>query len=202
MAIEPGPQFYKHIGSYDGVYPVHQQMAVSAEGAPGEAIIGRMERRLDQHFGEPEDRDYSGGKNFGQGTLFSSHPAMPWTVSDLYSHPRMSVGYLPHVLGAMTAHSLRTSGKLPAASDDLSVHSERLVNRLAEKGFTKPVDEAKVYRNSINKERGAEDALYGARLMEKNGEKMSPKETSEARAIGRDALRSKRSKKPEQGELF
>lgn len=106
-------------------------------------------RAIDRHYvpTAPWARDEMFDDD-GQGRLFGSLPAEPWTVKELYVRPGHE-HVVPTLLGLAALHSLRTSGAAPKPSNNLSVHSERMVRHLADRGLVQMPD--RIARNRIDK---------------------------------------------------
>jgi len=73
----------------------------------------------------------------------------PGVVMMLYS-TKESRTYVPHVLGALGLHSLRTYGEMPEGSHNLSPHSFGIQQRLANLLGQLPADSAVNHENWFN----------------------------------------------------
>ena len=105
------------------------------------AAIIEMARDIEAHNVYHPDVELENSHQ--QGLLFDSVPATPWEVHALFAHEDMG-HHVPALLGLAAAHSQRTSGTVPAATDDLSVHSKKVVDHLVK---------AKLLKNPIKKSR-------------------------------------------------
>lgn len=137
--VTPGPQFVRRASrSHDG------EMEYQSIGVPGVAAV-ELSRTKDRHYKAPSDRV----DETGQGVLVNSYPGKPWTVTNLAAHEE-GRHHVPALLGLAAEFSLRTEGRFPAVSPDLSEHSERLVRKLADRGV---VEMPHVSVNAITKSR-------------------------------------------------
>ena len=152
-----------------------------------------MIRDLDHHYAlqnpDINEGDYDSVDGHKQGVLISSEQATPWKIDTLYS-TKGSHSAVAQLLGMAGEQSLRTTGRLPKASRDLSVHSSRLVRGLADRGIIDaPSNEL---RNSIDWEDGAASALSAVRYVEKDhnaGRESVTEVPSEEAAQGGQMLR-------------
>jgi hypothetical protein len=120
-----------------------------------------MTRHADRYYGEHDQRDatydydYNSPHGQQQGTLFNAEEASPWKVNEMYASKEGA--HMAPTLAAMAAeHSLKTSGKMPKASNDLSRYSTRLVHKLSDLGvIDAPKNE---HRNNIDFAGGARNA--------------------------------------------
>ena len=81
---------------------------------------------LDRH------RTQTGEGDHGQGALFDVYHRKPY-VSYLASHPEYR-GHVGTLLGVAALETKQRFGELPVPDSDLSVHSSRIVHRLAQSG--------------------------------------------------------------------
>ena len=118
-----------------------------------------MSRELDSHWAhaDADARDDYEVREDGhhQGVLMNSRKATPWKINEMYVS-KEGTHIVPTLLGMAGEHSLRTTSRLPEASNDLSQHSSRMVHRLADKGVIEaPKNE---HRNSIDFDEGHSSA--------------------------------------------
>jgi hypothetical protein len=155
-----------------------------------------MSRRLDRHYAieDPDAHtDYERVDGHQQGVLLDSEPATPWKIETLYSS-KGSHSAVAQLLGMAGEHSLRTSGRLPKASNDLSVHSSRLVHGLSDKGIIEaPAGEM---RNSLDFDDGRSNANSDVAHMEREVDRgiertqvVSPEEAARGGRMLRQVLR-------------
>lgn len=128
-----------------------------------------MMRNRDRHYpiASPDlnDGNYENVDGQLQGVLMDSDRATDWKIDTLYS-TKGSHAAVAQLLGMAGEHALRTTGRLPKASRDLSVHSTRLVKGLADRGIIDaPTNEL---RNNIDWEYGATSARSAVRYAERD----------------------------------
>jgi hypothetical protein len=132
---------------------------VAWRGKGSEVASASMIRRRDRHQVADPDASYNyDTDNHGnqQGYMVESEPAKPWKVDTLWAS-KEGKHMATSLLGVLSEHSLRTTGKPPKASGDLSEHSTRLVHNLADKGLIKaPKNE---YRNTYGFDGGHDNAV-------------------------------------------
>ena len=178
----------------------HRSVAYS--GYDGEGAYADLSVRPDRHWvrADPD-------QNFGQGpqgTLFLSRPAENRVVG-LYAS-RGARHAVPTLLGLIGHKSMRETGRLPQASDNLSVHSAPIVRNLVERGaIANPQPGPRVRaKNAIRMDdETSTDAMKEAEGVAVFGQKVDPKDVRMGQQFIRSVLRRPRERVPGQPtELF
>ena len=135
--------------------------------------------------------------------LFSVYQrATPWTVDTMAVAPGHE-SHVPGLLGLAAVHSLKTTGRLPEPSNDLSEHSERMVSHLVERGVIDP-PRMDVLHNDISK-REAQRMVEDSPLWYYSPLRHVPRQESDhASRVTRALLRRPKDapEPPRQGRLF
>lgn len=185
--------------SYDNVVSTNKMFGVVSQrrmaGYPVEAAIIEMSRDLESHNVPHPDVELE--DRHRQGLLYDSVPATPWKVHGLFAHEDMG-HHVPALLGLAATHSKRTTGSAPEATNDLSVHSKKVVDRLVKAKLLKnPVKNASKWRsNQITRKQGGE--IASAENMGRPQGKDTPVPVSDVVAASesyREAMRASRTPK-------
>lgn len=223
MVIERGPQFLsREDESYGGVNVHGTTIGARLEGE-GQTGVGMIHlgARHDTHWlhagtgsttgngRQMYDRSaYSTPHGGEQGTLFRSNPVTPWTV-DLMAVRNGHEHLVPALLGLAAEHSLRRSGRLPQATNDLSSHSNRLVDKLTGRGLVDdPREVGNFEPNHITRGVIAQSMIdnEGVEEQHRRDHLYSDADVQRASNVTRALLRATRPPKarpePEQGTLF
>lgn len=115
--------------------------------------------------------------------------AEPWVIELLASEEGQS-RTLMSMLGRAAGHSLKTTGQLPQASEDLSVHSGRMVKNLAELGIIRDPRTPDSHPNWINQ---PSDLLDGITIDPSLQRQLSPMEEMQGLEFIRAVLKRGRS---------
>jgi hypothetical protein len=216
VSIEPGPQFVeRHFDDpyqQDAVFGARRRLRPDDFSERTGLGMVHMNRTMDRHrvVSYPfEDFDSTGAQMDGQMTSISSSPATHWKVETLGVLPGHEHLVAP-LLGLAAEHSLRTSGRLPDASHDLSAYSGRLVGKLAQRGLvTDPRGNGSYSHNSIDRS-GAKTLVDNSDIdgsfEESNVTRITGRRVTRAANFTRGMLRASRPPKPqqepEQGSLW
>jgi hypothetical protein len=224
VVIEKGPQFLsREDDSYAGVNVHGTTIGARLEGE-GQTGVGMIHLGAvhDNHWLHPGA--YLGGGSVSahrmyeasafsrtgdqQGTLFRSSAATPWTV-DLMAVRNGHEHLVPALLGLAAEHSLRRSGRLPQATNDLSSHSNRLVDKLTGRGLVDdPREVGNFEPNHITRGVIAQSMIdnEGVEEQHRRDHLYSDADVQRASNVTRALLRATRPPKarpePEQGTLF
>jgi len=89
------------------------------------AVVTKSPSRHEPEFGEDTG---------GQGTMFTTTLRGGHSIDSLMA-TKSDTHLVPGVIGRAARHSLETYGRVPMASDNLSQHSARLVQKLVDRGI-------------------------------------------------------------------
>ena len=155
----------------------------------------------DKHQPHPDSAiDWTYDHPSMQGTLFKSEPGkheidMAMATKDARHH-------IPTMLGMVAQHELKTRGKIPNASQDLSPHSTRMVQKAVDMGLVKnPVQEYSedvFASNDINWTEGERAARWRSDDVRWYGDEVPFERVNAGRQFVRDALRRPRKYQAEQ----
>ena len=133
-----GAQFYQnseHWVSASGLSESTTHNVLYNDGDKGQAYVNRVHTpaRI-RHYGGGPDLRFSPDHE-GQGQLFGVHPEENY-IDGAYATPEAK-HQVATMLGIVAHKSLRESGRLPEASDNLSKSSAAMVQHLVNKGIVK-----------------------------------------------------------------
>lgn len=203
-----GGRFYEHTSDEGDLGWSHGVGFESNDGKEHAAVATVY--HPDQHWehpngpsAEPRATAFNGPEEHpGQGTLFESHPGVH-EVTDAYSSPgaRHHMGTL---LGMTALNSLDRRGELPAADENLSVHSAKMVQHLVDRGvINNPSRGDRVQAvNPLRRDEGGVMAQGELRHLksETGGLATAGRRVERGRQFTRDLLRSPRKKFTQIGE--